>query len=227
MKPERVLALDISSKTGWVSAVSSASGMVLKEYGTLEVIHEPEGSYPSNYVLWAYECFTDILQLMDRYTPDVLVIEETSRGSKNAMSQKILEWIHFLVAQHLRVMDKLRSVYLMTEEWRREIGCKMTDGEKGKNKAVRDYKKAYLKKHGKETTIAYDINGKRIGLSGKKHVNVRRANEIFGDQLKEPLILKDEDLADALGLLACYHFRRLKVGKAKEVSMEDLIGDKL
>ena len=213
----------MSTKTGWASAISSDSGIKLKDYGVITQIHQPEGKYPSNYVIWAYAVFEEIKKLLESVRPDVMVIEETSKGSKNAMSQKILEWTHFLLAQWIKA-NNMRTVYLMTGEWRREIGCQMSEEEKLKNKEVRTYKKAYAKKHGKKTTIAYDINGKRIGLVGKKHVNVRRANEIFGSQLKTPLKRKDEDLADGLGLLACYHLRKLKnSGTTEEVSMEQIL----
>jgi hypothetical protein len=226
MKPERVLSLDISTKTGWASAISSDSGIKLEDYGTIPQIHEPDGKYPANYVIWAYKCFEEILSLINRFKPDILVIEETSKGSKNAMSQKVLEWIQFLVAKYIKD-GNIRAIYIMTEQWRREIGCQMNDEEKLKNKEVRKYKKEYKKKYGKKTTVAYDIHGKRIGLTGRKHVNIRRVSEIFGDQLKKPLKRKDEDLADGLGLLACYHMRRLKENKAKEVSLEDIIQDKV
>jgi Holliday junction resolvasome RuvABC endonuclease subunit len=80
----------------------------------------------------------------------------------------------------------------------------MTKEEKLRNKEVRDYKKK------NKTRLSYDSNGKRIGLIGRKHVNIRRVNEIFKDFIKVPLRKKDEDQADALGLAACYHLRRIK-----------------
>jgi ribosomal protein L20A (L18A) len=219
LNPERILSLDVSTKTGWAFAISSDSGIQLEDYGTVTQIHCPEGDYPYNYVLWAYKCYAEIVRLMEKYFPEVLVIEETSKGSKNAMSQKILEWTHFLLAQYIK-SSKIKFVYVMTEQWRREIGCQMSKEEKLRNKEVRTYKK----KH--KTDIAYDINGKRTGLISRKHVNIRRVSEIFAGQLKKPLRRKDEDLADGLGLLACYHNRRLKENdKIKEVSMEELIGE--
>jgi Holliday junction resolvasome RuvABC endonuclease subunit len=220
LNSENVLALDISTKTGYASAISSDNGMKLLDYGTIPQIHEPEGKYPSNYVIWAHSCFEKILELIKKFNPDVLVIEETSRGSKNAMSQKILEFLHFLLAKYIKD-NNIKSVYVMTEQWRREIGCKMSDEEKLRNKEVKIYKKK------NKTKIAYDINGKRIGKITRKHINIRRATEIFGDQLKAPLKRKDEDLADGLGLLACYHFRRLKEDRSKEMSLEEIIGNKL
>jgi hypothetical protein len=223
MNDEKVLALDVSTKTGYAFATSSLSGIKLHDYGTLKQIHQPDSDYPGSFVDWAHMCFDKIMELIDKFKPEVLVVEETSKGSKNAMSQKILEYIHYLLAKFIKESG-IKSVYIMTEQWRREIGCKMNDEEKAKNKAVRDYKKAYKKKHGKKTSVAYDINGKRIGIVGRKHLNIRRANEIFGDQLKTPLRRKDEDLADGLGLLASYHGRRLKpISDSNEMTFDQMI----
>jgi Holliday junction resolvasome RuvABC endonuclease subunit len=201
--------LDVSTKTGWALLVSSDSGADLEAYGQEPPISMPDGPYPEAFVDWAYACFSKIVDLIDRLHPDVLVIEETASGSKSIFSQKILEYIHFLLAKLIKE-SKIKTCYLMTEVWRREVGCVMTKEEKEKNKAVRDYKKKVLKETGKKTTIAYDKNGKRIGLTGRKHVNVRRANEEFGKFLRVPLRKKDEDTADSLMLAFCYHARRMK-----------------
>jgi len=205
MSCERILSLDVSTKTGWASATISDKGIALEAYGTIPQIHKPDTEYPGAFIDWAYLCFAEISRLIDRYAPDVLVVEETSKGSKNAMSQKVLEFIHFLLAKFIKETG-IKSVYIMTEQWRREIGCQMSKEEKLRNKEVRTYKKK------NKTSIAYDKSGKRTGLIGRKHVNIRRVNEIFKDYLKEPLRRKDEDQADALGLAACYHFRRMKNG---------------
>lgn len=200
----------MSSKTGWALIVSSDEGMKLEEYGMIQKSSEPIGKYPSNYVEWAYQVFGEISKLIERLKPDVLVIEETVAGSKQVYSQKILEWIHFLVASFIK-SSNIEAVYQLTGTWRSEVGCIMTNDEKKKNKAVREYKKLKEKETGVKPTAAYDINGKRIGLVGKKHVNVRRANEVFGSFLKIPLQKKDEDEADALLLAYSYHLRRTNI----------------
>lgn len=205
MLPECILSLDVSTKTGWAAAISSDNQLNLIDYGTIPQIHCPEGAYPVVFVDWANLCFTEIKKLIDSFKPDILVIEETSKGSKNAMSQKILEYIHYDLAKYIRETG-IKSVYIMSGAWRREIGCQMTQEEKVRNKEVRTYKKK------NKTTIAYDKNGKRTGLISKKHVNIRRVMEILGDQLRVPLKRKDEDQADGLGLLIAYHFRRVKNG---------------
>jgi Holliday junction resolvasome RuvABC endonuclease subunit len=204
MKEERVLSLDISTKTGWTLLVSGDQ-LVLEAHGQIPQIHEPEGvgTYPNSYVVWAYRCFEKIMEVIEEQAPDVLVIEETSAGSKAIYTQKILEWIHFLVAKFIREYS-IKVIYLMTEQWRRETGCKMSKEESKHNKLVKNYKKKNASK------IAYDEAGKRIGRLTRKHINIRRANEIFGQFLPAPLRKKDEDTADALMLGYCYHLRRMK-----------------
>lgn len=203
MTDERVLTLDISSKTGWASLVSTKDGIELEAYGQLPAIHQPDGQYPSSMVDWAYLCYAEIMILVDRFAPDVLVIEETVAGSKAVYTQKFLEWVHFLVAKFIKE-SSIKATYLLTGAWRSEVGCLMTKEESKHNKAVKKYKEA------NNTKIAYDEKGKRIGRLTKKHINVRRANEVFGQYLKTPLRKKDEDTADSLLLGYCYHLRRIK-----------------
>jgi hypothetical protein len=216
LNPERILSLDVSSKTGWASMVSSDSGVVLEEYGMIPAIHQPEGPYPSVFVDWAQLCFNEIDLLIKRFKPQVLVIEETCAGSKGVYTQKILEFCHYLLAKFIKESN-IKSVYLLTGAWRSEVGAKMTKEESEHNKKVKEYKE----KHG--TKRAYDINGKLIGKKTKKHINIRRANEVFGKFLKEPLRKKNEDEADSMLLGFCYHLRRLKENKAQEVSLEDIV----
>lgn len=206
MNPIRVLSLDMSSKTGWSCVVSSKDGIELIAYGQIPPIHEPKTPYPGSYVEWAYLIFAEIVKLVDQFQPDILVIEETAGGSKSAYSQKILEFSHFLVAQMIKNTG-IESHYLQTEQWRRIIGCKMNDAEKARNKQVKDYKKKTGSK------LARDINNKVIGKITRKHINVRRINEIYANQLPNVLTMKDEDSCDALGLAAAYHDLRLKENK--------------
>lgn len=198
---EKVLALDISTKTGWALIVSAEKGMKLEAHGQIKQISEPDGIYPENFVNWAYLCYEQLANLIEEFHPDVLVIEETSSGSKSIYSQKILEWTHFLMARFIKETG-INRLYLMTEQWRREVGCIMTKEEKKHNKAVSDYKKK------NSTKIAYNKEGKRVGRIGRKHVNIRKANEIFGSFFDSPLRKKDEDLCDALLLGAAYHKRK-------------------
>jgi hypothetical protein len=181
----------------------SGDTLELESYGQIPQIHEPIGTYPENYIDWAYQCYGKIEEIIDQTAPDVLVIEETSAGSKAIYTQKFLEWVHFLVAKFIKE-TKIKATYLMTEQWRRETGCKMSKEESKHNKLVKSYKAK------NDTKVAYGLDGKRIGRLTRKHINIRRANEVFGEFLPAPLRKKDEDTADSLMLGYCYHLRRLK-----------------
>lgn len=216
---ERVLSLDISTKTGW-SVTVSGEGFHLVDYGQTDPISEPKGDYPKRVLDWSHACFSVIEKLIDNHRPDVIVIEQTSKGSKASKTQKLLEWVHYLVADYL-VGHSIKNVYLQTGEWRKLVGSKMTKDEKDRNKYVKEYKAKYLKEHPEEefkigkdgkkkkkAVVVYDENGERIGKVGKKNVSVRTANEIFGSKLKKPLLRKDEDTAEALLLGYAYHMRK-------------------
>jgi hypothetical protein len=208
MTEEKILALDISTKTGWASLFSNDRGITVEACGQYEPISEPEGQYPVNYVDWSYMNYHKLLELIERFSPSILVIEETCAGSKNVYSQKILEWTHFLLAKFIKETN-IKVMYLLTGEWRTIVGCKMTKEESKNNKTVREYKK----KHG--VRLARDENGKRMGLKSKKHVNIRRANEVFSEFLVKPLRKKDEDTADALLLGFAAHLRRIEYERRK------------
>lgn len=203
MDSERVLTLDISTKTGWCLTVSSGSSLDLETYGQIPKVECPEERYPDSFVSWAYLCYDEIEKLFDQHAPDVVVIEETAANSKSSHSQKILEFIHFLVAKLIKETG-IKCLYLQTGEWRKEAESYMSLEEKKHNKYVAKYKKVYNAK------IARDINGKRVGKITKKHVAIRRANEVFGKYFKNPLRKKDEDLADSLCIAMAYHAKRKK-----------------
>lgn len=201
LKPERVLGLDLSTKTGYALINSSDEGMVLEDYGQVPKIECPdEEPYPGSYITWAYMCYYKVEELIEKYQPDALVVEEVTK-SKNPFSQKILDYLHFLVGKYIQETG-IKNVYLQTGEWRSEVGSYMNAAEKKRNKEVREYKKK------NKTNIAYDINGKRIGVIGKKHVTIRLVNDSFKDQLRAPLKRKDEDSADAISLTWAYCLRR-------------------
>lgn len=201
MKSERVLTLDMSTKTGWCLTISSNNGIDLESYGQISKIACPDERYPDSFVTWAYLCYDEIEKIFNKYAPDALVIEETAANSKSSHSQKILEFIHFLVAKLVKETG-IKCTYMQTGEWRKEAASYMTPEEKKRNKEVKDYKKR------NKTNVARDINGKRIGVITKKHVAIRRANEVFGQYFDKPLRKKDEDLADSLVIALAYHLRR-------------------
>jgi len=203
MDKKVVLALDVSTKTGWSVGLSSSEGYKLLEHGAIPKVSCPPGKYPENFLKWAKECFAPIHELLKSHAPDVVVIEETASLSKNAHDQKILEFIHFMVATMLAETGIDRR-YFMTEEWRRICGCVMNDAEKLQGKIVRNAKKRARSSGQEGVVVVKNEAGKRIGRVTRKHINVRRANEVFGLNLK----IKNEDIADSLLLGYAWHTLR-------------------
>ena len=129
MTEERILSLDISSKTGWAVGVVEDGNLELEACGVLPQIHEPKDeSYPGSFVTWAYQCFEGIVELVDRYHPTILAIEETTANLKSSHSQKILEYLHFLTAKMIKETG-IKNIFLPTGQWRRIVDCKMTKAE--------------------------------------------------------------------------------------------------
>ncbi len=194
MISEKVLSLDVSSKTGFSVQEVSLQGCVLLEYGLLGPYSKPDAPYPSDYLAWSLIISEKIIEKINQVNPDVIIIEETSKGSKNHLSQKILEWTHRLLAEYF-VTNNLVYHYYQTGEWRQAVGAKMTKEEKKRNALSNKIKKTTGQVRAK------DENGKIIGKVSKKHVNVRIANELYGLKLK----VKDNDKADAILLCRCYY----------------------
>lgn len=212
----------MSTKTGWSVLISNQDGTFdLQENGQIKAISQPDGMpYPQSMVCWAYLCFEPIVELVDKYQPDMLVIEETASGSKSIESQKILEYIHFLVAKMI-TDSKIPVIYLLTEGWRRLVGCQMTKSEKDNNKKLTKLKKAVPTEVGangkKKAKLVYDESGKRVTKVSRKHVNIRRANEVFGKYFEKALQKKDEDLADSLLLGYAAHIKLTKKDDLKDI----------
>ena len=198
----KVLALDLSTKSGWSSAYSDLDGYVLDSHGTIEKRSEPSYlKYPESYVEWVKLCFGDIKKVIDKQTPDVVIIEETTPG-RNSFSQKILEWIHYLVVLEL-LANKKPIYYLKTGVWRDAVNSRMNKDEAKKNISIRKIKtKTGVK-------LAKDDNGKVMGKITKKHVSIRRVEELFGLKFK----MKDNDTAEAILIGKAWHELRFKEAK--------------
>jgi Holliday junction resolvasome RuvABC endonuclease subunit len=196
LQPVRVLALDVSSKTGYSLFEIADNVPVLTKYGVLQKTDLPKDvPYPEDYLQWAANTWREVESLIARFKPHQIAIEETAikTTGSNAYSQKFLDWCHYHLATLLaEAVPPYAYTYYKTDEWRAIIGCnRMTDEDKRHNKLYRD-----LKKSKKGGLIKHPTTGKVISLVNKKALNIRKVNEVFGLSL----IKKDEDIADAIGL---------------------------
>ena len=190
----RVLGLDISSKAGW----AFREGDQPIAFGAVKLDHPiiSYGEYPWNYDVASETMATKLYELIQRFTPDVVVIEETNLG-KSRYAQKSLEFTHKAILQkihHARFPGKV--IYLSSSSWRQALGLQMSKEDK-KNNAKLSKAKKIAAEYGTK------LDKKELGVRGKinkKHLALRYVNETFGLSLK----VKDNDAADAICLVAAY-----------------------
>jgi len=181
-KLHRILALDISTQTGWAiideeEKLVDHGTIVQKVWGKNAPYNTEEEGYPFNYVDAAKRMMLNIFDVYHKFIPDVVVIEETNKG-KNRFAQKMLEFIHCLVVDVCRD-EEIRVIYLDTSKWRQTMGLYMSKEDKQNNADIRKAKKEGKKARGKIT---------------KKHLSVRMVNKLYNLNMK----MKDNDVCDAI-----------------------------
>lgn len=215
---KKLLCLDISTKTGF--AVFDDEKPVL--WGTVfpDKTALDFGAYPENYVRWAEYLANRLFSVLsldhqvylglEDGSPRYEVVIEETNASKQNYSQKILEYLHFCIVKRLASAG-CQVKYVRTGEWRKATASRLSKEEKALNAKIARIKKQTGSKLAK-------IDGKVVGRKGRKHVALRRVEELLGI----PLMRKDEDAADAL-LLGLGYLRgapacdgTTKGGKSKE-----------
>lgn len=195
----KILALDISTKAGWAFLSSDTFDLATVqglEYGSLKLDHPviAFGDYP-----WSYDKASEVMaaqlyELVLRFQPDVVIIEETNLG-KSRYAQKTLEFIHKSLLTQLRAFPG-KVIYFSSSSWRQALGLTMTKEDK-KNNARLSKAKKYA------TEMGVKLDKKALGVRGKinkKHLALRYVNDTFNLTLK----VKDNDAADAICLAAAY-----------------------
>ncbi|NBT57364.1 hypothetical protein EBT16_01125 [bacterium] len=160
------------------------------------------GSYPFCYVNAALEIQSHVISLVQLHKPDVIVIEETNLG-RNRYSQKMLEFIHCVVAQWLSVNFSGRTVYISSSVWRQKLGLQMTKDDKKRNSNINKIKKQSKDENGKIDLKKFNQLKKTSGFRGKvtqKHIALRYVDTVYGIKLKS----KDNDQADAICLALAF-----------------------
>ncbi len=184
----KILALDIATKVGWAVFDNKA----LTNFDTLFSDRKASdfGEYPRNYILWAEYIADRIMELVSKFDPSVVVIEETNASRQN-YSQKILEHVHFAVNKRLMEYPNIQVKYIRTGVWRKLTGSVQTKEEKALNAKIARIKKKTGDKIAK-------IDGKRVGKFTRKHSALRCFEDHFG--IKLPKKLDDAAEAALLGL---------------------------
>lgn len=202
---QRLLALDLSSKTGWALWKSTSLSedkplqpYTLAEYGLLKLglgILEHPGAYPQNVKRAAWAMSDKVIELIHRVQPTHVVIEDTVPG-RQALSQRFLEWLHYVVLAEIESDIPLSRapavVYLRTGEWRHTVGLASTKKDRDNNRMAKK-----LKELAKTSPELAKQKKKELGIRGKrtkKHYAVDMVNALWKLDFK----VKDNDIADAI-----------------------------
>lgn len=208
----RLLALDLSTHTGYAGYEQAGKPTT---YGTFHV--DIVGEYPWAHLDAAGEVAQRVVQIAHAFQPELIVVEETSRGYGHA--QKVLEFIHCRTLLAIREEVGVPVKYLLTGQWRSALGLRLSKEQKDSNKLARAANagtpcpscvaktgkkrrgcggcggKGVLAKSPAERAAAKAATGVR-GVVNFKHLSVNWANETFGLSLRR----KDDGTADALAL---------------------------
>jgi hypothetical protein len=197
----KVLALDVSTKTGWAIFDDSDGMPIVEKLTKYGLIKNPKkvaeyGKYPWSYLNACSAMAQQLLLLAQEEKPDVIVVEETN-GSKARYTQKVLEMLHCCLLDRLaRHMTDTPVYYINSSEWRKTLGLVLSKEDKKNNKKLKVAKKL-------SEATGKKLNRAELGVRGitnKKHVAVRYVNETYGLNL----LVRDNDIADAICLGTAY-----------------------
>lgn len=213
-----ILALDISTSTGW--AVFDTESAQPVDFGVALHPLIPDTPYPRSF-LWTMEHHRQWIRSMvdapkdslNVWAFDKIVIEETNKtgrfGSRH--SQKLLEFLH--AATLLGLQDANfpldRVYYVNTSDWRKKLKLSVAETKKAAKPILRSFKalqKSLQEEKDRTKKRVLKAEVERIkrelkhrcihGKIDKKSISVAFANATWNLSLKKG----DNDIADALCL---------------------------
>lgn len=155
----RILGLDLSTSTGW--AILSDEKLV--GYGRIQISPDDKLEYPLNFIECAHKIACNIQDIVTRVQPDHIVIEETNQSKSygSRFSQKLLEYIHFAVADHLWFIGKTPK-YMNSAQWQSLVGLHLSKDQRKNNKLAKEM--AEKEKEQIKKRIELELARKYVGL---------------------------------------------------------------
>ncbi len=178
----RILALDISSHTGW--AILEDDKII--SYGKIDISCE-DSSWPLGVLNWAKQVTIHIFELIEKEKFDRVIVERAN-SSRFRNSQNFLDFTHCLLINKLVDAGHYsKLLYIDSSHWRKICVIKLTNEQKKQNR---------LAKQASNSGKILKIDGKRKGKVTKKHLAVNWVNEKYNLEFR----LKDNDIAEAICL---------------------------
>lgn len=130
-------------------------------------------NYPVNYLEMAGEMSSLIMDYIEKYNADFVVIEETNKG-RNRYFQKQLEYIHFAMATRLmHYIDEKYIIYMDTSAWRKILSLSLSKDQRNNNRESTQERDAIRQEMSKRyyNKMAREIKEKVDAASGKREAN--------------------------------------------------------
>jgi len=214
----RILALDLSTKTGWAITEDGRAA----HYGQISYnIKDFSLPYPMNLIQLSVQIGNQVKQvLVEKGYVDAIVIEQTNQSGlgRNRDAQKVLEFIHYSVAVVLFSLGRT-PIYMDTSQWHKHSGMKMSKDQRAANKEIKlermRLKNEITAKAISEVTYNYQMRHGSRAFKGE--LEKARKNEIKSLITKRMRSIRGENVK---GKITNKH---LSVKKVKELFGIDLL----
>ena len=146
--------------------------------------------YPEKQLRKMMNMADEVINLISNFSPFVIVIEEIT-GSKNRLTQKTLDGMHYILVYYLKDIFPFERVFYYDVSglsgWRTHLRLNLDDADKLANKEARKLNEDLPTKH-------------QLPIIGKKHLACRHANFEYGLDLNYDLRVTDGDIGDAVSI---------------------------
>ena len=188
-----LIALDYSTtSTGY--AIFEINPPRLVDYGLIKPnLKAVKGTaYPETQLLKMLDIGEKVLNLIENYNPDLIVIEEVT-GGKQRLGQKVLNGGHFILLNILRdYLPNIRYYDVSGKNgWRTHLQMRYSETDKLHNKEAKKLNPSLGR-------------GQKLPKITHKTLACRYANRHYNTDLDETRKKTDEDMADAICLGASF-----------------------
>lgn len=186
----KFLSLDMSTAATGFSVFKDGN---LLEYGVIKpdkIKGITKLTYPEKPLAKQLAMAEALVRLVFDVNPDLLVIEEIA-GSKNRISQKTLDGVHWIFLLKLRAIYPLNKIYYYdvsgVRGWRKHLNLRLSDADKAHNKEARKLNKKLA-------------SSQKIHIIGWKHLACAHANRVYNLDLDCEIRVTDGDIADSVSM---------------------------
>ena len=208
----RLLSLDISSRTGWAIFDADGSNITLNSYSNIDFkkltplkmkYKADETNHPYDFIDFSLMVAGSMLDIIKAQNITHIVIEQTNSG-RDRYRQKLLEFLHYALADLIRKSGLEISInYMDTSEWRGYLEIRLSKEERKNNKVL-----AKQKANGEIKIMKGKMDAKKLAL---KYVK---------DNFDLDFKMKENDIAEAICMGLSFLKKLKEKGELYEIRID-------